>query len=95
VDAGFGMEKPCSLTLELFNASSNTIALKPDMRIVQMTVHELTEESPDHYADKVESKYNRQTDATPSRLYQDWSHSESENNGPILDGQQVSNGAKR
>jgi dCTP deaminase len=66
VDAGFEGE----LTLELFNASANTIALTPGMRIVQLTVHELTTESTTDYAAK-SSKYNSQDDVTGSRLYAD------------------------
>lgn len=61
-----------SITLELYNASQNTIVLKKGMRIVQMTVHQLTDETTAGYEELAESKYNGQSGVTPSRLFEDF-----------------------
>ena len=60
------------LTLEIKNPTNNTIALKEGMRIVQMTVHELTEQSSVGYDEQVDSKYEGQHGVTPSRLHEDF-----------------------
>jgi len=60
------------LTLEIKNPTNNTIALKEGMRIVQMTVHELTEPSSVGYDEQVRSKYEGQAGVTPSRLHRDF-----------------------
>ena len=59
------------LTLELFNASKNTIVLKPGMRIVQMMMYEHGEE-PDRPYSAHNNKYQGQRGPTPSRLYEDF-----------------------
>lgn len=69
VDPGFAN---ATLTLELFNASQNTIELKPGMRICQMTVHS-THSAPDvDYSEQNGNKYQGQRGPTPSRLYEDF-----------------------
>lgn len=68
VDAGFGG----SLTLELFNAASYPIRLKPGMRIVQMTLHEHDTEPKTAYGTDRGSKYQGQQGVTPSRLSEDF-----------------------
>lgn len=68
VDPGFSG----TLTLELFNATQNTIVLQPDMRIVQLTVQELTDTASVDYAAKRDEKYDEQLGVTPSRLYNDF-----------------------
>jgi deoxycytidine triphosphate deaminase len=60
------------LTLEIKNPTNNTIALKEGMRIVQMTVHELTEQSSVGYDEQLDSKYEGQHGVTPSRLHEDF-----------------------
>lgn len=67
VDAGFSG----GLTLELFNASKNTIALRPDMRICQMTVH-AHDTAPNVPYSNQNNKYQNQRGPTPSRLYEDF-----------------------
>lgn len=68
VDAGFRGD----LTLELFNAGKNTIALKPGMKICQLTLHE-HENAPDvAYSSHNGNKYQGQRGPTPSRLYEDF-----------------------
>ena len=69
VDAGFG---PASLTLELYNASKNTIALRPGMRICQMTVHSHDSPPDVSYSAQNGNKYQNQRGPTPSRLYEDF-----------------------
>jgi len=68
VDAGFSGD----ITLELYNPTNNTIAVKEGMRIVQLTVHELTTEAAEPYDEQVTSKYNGQSGVTPSRLSHDF-----------------------
>ena len=68
VDSGYDG----NLTLEIVNPTSNTIAVREGMRIVQMTVHELTEPSAAGYDEQVDSKYNEQSGVTPSRLHEDF-----------------------
>jgi len=70
IDAGWDGD----LVLEFFNASPNTIALKKDMRIVQMTVHDLKDDSAEGYDQQIGSKYNGQSGVTPSRLSQDFNN---------------------
>ncbi len=70
VDAAFDG----SLTLELFNPTNNTIKIKEGMRIVQMTVHELTEQSGVGYDEQLTSKYEGQQGVTPSRLHRDFNN---------------------
>lgn len=67
VDAGFAGD----LTLELFNASKNTIVLKPSMRICQMTVH-AHDTAPNVPYSNQTNKYQNQRGPTPSRLYEDF-----------------------
>ncbi len=61
-----------TLTLELFNASKNTIALKPGMRICQMTVHGLDSAPVADYSEHNGNKYQGQSGPTPSRLFKDF-----------------------
>lgn len=68
VDAGFAG----NLTLELYNASRNTIALDTGMRICQMTLH-AHENAPEiDYSGQSGSKYQEQKGPTPSKLYEDF-----------------------
>lgn len=64
VDPGFEGQ----ITLELFNASDVPIALMPGRRICQITVLELDHETIMPYS----GKYMGQTDATASRIQQDY-----------------------
>jgi len=68
VDAGYG---PGELTLELYNASRNSIKLDVGMRICQMTVHEHKTDPIVGYGKQKGSKYQGQTGPTPSKLYED------------------------
>lgn len=68
VDAGFHGD----LTLELFNSGKNTIALKPGMRICQMTIHEHDESPNVAYSKHNGNKYQGQRGPTPSKLYEDF-----------------------
>ncbi len=68
VDAGFQGD----LTLELFNAGKNTIALKPGMRICQMTLHRHENTPNVGYSEHNGNKYQGQRGPTPSRLYEDF-----------------------
>ena len=61
-----------SITLELFNATRNTIVLKPGMRICQMTVHELDSTPDVEYSAHNGNKYQGQRGPTPSRLHEDF-----------------------
>lgn len=67
VDAGFHGD----LTLEMYNASKNTIALEPGMRIVQLTLYEHGED-PDVPYSAHNNKYQGQRGPTPSRLHEDF-----------------------
>lgn len=67
VDAGFEGE----LTLELVNTAPYPIGLEVGMRICQIEFEYLTEPSERDYGSK-DSKYQGQTGATGSRLYQDF-----------------------
>lgn len=60
------------LTLELYNASRNTIALDVGMRICQMTVHSLNSEPINKYSKRNGNKYQGQRGPTPSKLYDDF-----------------------
>lgn len=68
VDAGYDGQ----LTLELWNASPNRIRLQSDMRIVQMTLHELKQPATTAYDAKKDAKYDGQKGTTPSRLWEDF-----------------------
>jgi len=63
IDPGFEGQ----ITLELFNASDHNIHLKPGMRICQIVFHELNETAMNPY----DGKYQKQKNATPSKLYLD------------------------
>lgn len=67
VDAGFSGQ----LTLELYNASRNSIKLDVGMRICQMTVHEHKNKPAVGYSDQSGSKYQNQSGPTASKLYDD------------------------
>lgn len=68
VDASFSGD----LTLEIYNASQNTIVLKPGMRICQMTVH-AHDSAPDvGYSERNGNKYQGQRGPTQSRLFEDF-----------------------
>jgi len=67
VDAGFSGD----LTLELYNASRNSIKLDVGMRICQMTVHEHKNKPAVGYSDQSGSKYQNQSGPTASKLYDD------------------------
>lgn len=69
VDPGFHGN---SLTLEFYNASQNTIVLKPGMRICQMTVHALDSAPDVEYSAHNGNKYQGQSGPTPSQLYEDF-----------------------
>lgn len=68
IDAGFSGQ----ITLELFNAASYPIELKPDMRIAQMTLHEHQTPPDLGYGEENDNKYQSQLGPTPSRLYEDF-----------------------
>lgn len=63
IDPGFEGQ----ITLELFNASNDTIYLKPGMRICQIVFHAMYKPAVDPY----NGKYQNQKNATASKLYLD------------------------
>ena len=63
IDPGFEGQ----ITLELFNASNDTIYLKPGMRICQIVFHAMYKPAIDPY----NGKYQHQKNATASKLYLD------------------------
>lgn len=63
IDSGFKGQ----ITLELFNASENTIVLKKDMRICQIVFLEMTGESLGY-----KGKYQNQVGTTKSKIFKDF-----------------------
>lgn len=63
IDAGFEGQ----ITLELHNQSHNDIMLQAGWRVCQLSYHQLVEDAQAPYA----GKYQKQSGATASRLYED------------------------
>lgn len=60
------------VTLELFNAESYPMKLKEGMRIAQVTFHDLKTAPDVGYSKHNGNKYDGQSGATPSKLYEDF-----------------------
>lgn len=67
IDPGF----EGNITLELYNSGPQPVLLHPDMRIGQLTFSELSSECMNPYGDLNDSKYNKQSGPTRSRISDD------------------------
>lgn len=67
IDPGF----KGTITLELLNASKETLKIEAGTRICQIVFEELEESPENSYGEKEDSKYQGQVDTTPSKLEKD------------------------
>jgi dCTP deaminase len=60
-----------TITLELSNVGIMPVALRPGMRVCQISFHQMTSAAENPYGSRPGSKYQDQTGPTPSRIHRD------------------------
>jgi dCTP deaminase len=60
-----------TITLELSNVGKMPVALRPNMRVCQISFHRMTSAAEAPYGSRPGSKYQDQTGPTPSRIHRD------------------------
>lgn len=60
-----------TITLELSNVGKMPVALRPNMRVCQISFHTMTSAAEAPYGSRPGSKYQDQTGPTPSRIHRD------------------------
>jgi dCTP deaminase len=60
-----------TITLELSNVGKMPVALRPNMRVCQISFHQMSSPAEAPYGSRPGSKYQDQTGPTPSRIHRD------------------------